>query len=236
MGSASMMARKGVDHMRLIWDDAKAQLALDCELAEQVNRLIWKWLDKGIVGLAAKLNDAGVETTFAICSKAEQYQLLANSLIDDSSDAPQKHIYELPRGLKRTDSSYAKRARLRSLALKSRLIYFGTLNETAFDKTKKEGFDLLPHYRTAFAIFRISKTNRCLVHLFAFTLNDNDSHRRAKGGARRGRRIKLMTSNQYFNGEKGGCGDGEMRDLSVGVQVSRGLLKDLIRPMGKLKG
>lgn len=230
-----MMSKKGVSSMGLIWEDPKAHMALDCELAELVNRLIWKWLNKGLVGLAAKLNDAGVETTFAICSRTEQYQLLANSLVDGKPDVAQKLIYGLPRGLKHSDSSYAKRVQLRSLASNARLIYFGTLNETAFDKTEKERFDLMPHYRTAFAIFRISKTNRCLVHLFAFTPNDDDSHRRAKGGARRGRRIKLMTSNQYFNGEKGGCGDGEMRDLSVGVQVSRGLLKDLIRPMGKLK-
>lgn len=152
------------------WKDPKAPLALDCELAEVVSRLVWRWQNEGVIRLSAKLNTSGFETTFAICPRVEQHMNLLALLASGECDDAKRQIYSLPRGLKRTDNSFPRRTQLRSLASKSRLIYFGSLQEVDFSLLdKKTGRQSLqPSCLTSYVVFRVAGTNKCLIHFFAY--------------------------------------------------------------------
>lgn len=152
------------------WKDPNAPLALDCELADVISRFVWRWQNEGVIRLTAKLNTSGFETTFAICPRAEQHMRLLVLLASGECDEAKRQIYSLPRGLKRTDNSFARRTQLRSLASKSRLIYFGSLQEVNVSHlTKKRCRQCLqPSCLTSYAVFRVAGSNQCLVHFFAY--------------------------------------------------------------------
>lgn len=152
------------------WKDPKAPLALDCELAEVVCRLVWRWQNEGVIRLSAKLNTSGFEPTFAICPRAEQHMRLLGLLASGACDEAKRQIYSLPCGLKRTDNSFSRRMQLRSLASKSRLIYFGSLQEVDCSSLAKKGGRqcLHPTCLTSYAVFRVAGSNQCLIHFFAY--------------------------------------------------------------------
>ena len=146
-------------------------LTLDCELAAKVQREIWRGIRLGYVALASKLNDAGIETTFSTSHTAGQHfalcEMLAGGVWRDAMSA----IYAIPLGMKRSDPNYVRRMDLRKKAAKARLICFGSLAESSFGygSSKNGAKEVFPAFLTSYAIFRVARTNQCLVHLFAFS-------------------------------------------------------------------
>lgn len=152
------------------WKDPKAPLALDCELAAAVNKAVWRWMHLGFIRMSSKLRDLGFETTFSDCHTISNHWNMAEMLAGYDRQAAMDNIYALPLELKRNSPSYAKRQRIRKLAAKARLIYFGSLTEVNFGakkgKAKQKGAS--PCYLTSYAVFRVRKTNKCLVHVFYY--------------------------------------------------------------------
>ena len=152
------------------WKDPKAPLALDCELAAAVNKAVWRWMHLGLIRMSSKLDDLGFETTFHNCHTVSDHWNTAEMLAGYDRQMAMDSIYALPLGLKRSNPSYAKRQRIRKLAEKARLIYFGSLTEVNFGrkKWKAEQKGASPCYLTSYAVFRVCKTNKCLVHVFYY--------------------------------------------------------------------
>ena len=146
-------------------------LTLDCELAAKVQREIWRGMRLGYVALASKLNDAGIETTFSASHTPGQHFALCEMLAGGGWRDAMNAIYAIPLGMKRSDPNYVRRMDLRKKATKARLICFGSLAESSFGygSSKKSANEVFPALMTSYAIFRIARTNRCLVHLFAFS-------------------------------------------------------------------
>ena len=152
------------------WQDPKAPLALDCELAAAVNKEVWRWMHLGAIRMSSKLTALGFETVLHGYRTAAQHLGIAERLAGAGRQKVMDEIFAIPLGLKRSDSSYAQRQRIRKLAAKSRLIYFGTLAEVVFGENAKcvdtKGAE--PRYMTSYAVFRVRKTNTCLVYVFYY--------------------------------------------------------------------
>lgn len=140
-------------------------LAMDCELATVVNKVVWKEMHRGIVGLAKKLNDAGFVTTFTLSHRPSEYFWLAEALAGTQWDGAVAHLYRLPSRIKRIDPTYKERVELLRLSEKSRRIFFGMLTDTGNDGLQKVLKDELHQYLTSYVVLRVRKTNTCLVHL-----------------------------------------------------------------------
>lgn len=140
-------------------------LAMDCELATAVNKVVWKEMHRGIVGLAKKLNDAGFVTTFTLGHKQSEYFWLVEALAGTQWEGAVAHLYRLPFQIKRSDPTYKERVELLRLAEKSRRIFFGTLTDTGNDGLQKVLKDELHQYLTSYVVLRVPKTNTCLVHV-----------------------------------------------------------------------
>ena len=140
-------------------------LTKDCELAAAVNKVVWKEMHRGIVGLAKKLNDAGFVTTFTLGLKPSEYLWLAEAMAGTQWRRAVAHLYRMPFRIKRNDPTYKERIELLRLAEKSRLIFFGTLTETDNDGLPKVLKDEFRQYLTSYVVLRVQKTNTCLVHL-----------------------------------------------------------------------
>ena len=153
-------------------DVLKAEVfALDCELAAKVQRDIWRGMRLGYVALASKLNDAGIETTFSTSHTTGQHFALCEKLAGGGWRDAMNAIYAIPLGMKRSDPNYVRRMDLRKKAAKARLICFGSLAEASFGygSSKNGAKEVFPAFLTSYAIFRVARTNQCLVHLFAFS-------------------------------------------------------------------
>lgn len=134
-----------------------AQLALDCELVTAVNKIVWKNIHRGLVGLHGKLSAAGFAATFQLFSDHAEFEKTVSDLSGDIKAAKEVIFFLPPPGKRRAASKELLETSKSGRA--SKLLFVGRLDETDFPGTKR--------YTTVYAIFRKPKTNRCVVALLA---------------------------------------------------------------------
>ena len=140
------------------WLDPQAQPALDCELVDAVNKIVWKNMHRGVFGISERLEKAGIFTRSSLSPDPARVGGLLE-LINHDIDAAKEFFFKPPKTThdpKNRDAVRECRA-----ALKSQLIFAGVLSEEGVSTMAGARKNSL--YLTLYAIFRKPKTNACFV-------------------------------------------------------------------------
>ena len=132
----------------------------DCELAAQVNRVLWRWAKLDYLRLVGKLNQAGYSTAITPCATPQEFFWMMGEFAGPASVAVKEFIFGIPLELKRSSPRYRECVARRNLARSSNVINFGILRE--YD----EG--CVPRMLMGYVVFRVRKTNTCLVQIITY--------------------------------------------------------------------
>ena len=140
------------------WLNPKAPLAQDFELADAVNKIIWKNMHRNVFGISERLEKSGIFAhAFLSTDPAKVGELLG--LVNHDIDAAKDFFFRAP--APSPDPQVREEARNCKAALRSRLIFAGVLSEELVSTvTGKKRYS---QYMTLYAIFRKPKTNKCFV-------------------------------------------------------------------------
>lgn len=144
------------------WLDPKAPLAQDFELADAVNKIIFKNMHRTVFGISERLEKSGIFAhAFLSTDPSKVGELLG--LINRDIDAVKDFFFRPPAPSR--DPRVREVARNCKVALRSRLIFASVLSEGAVssDADKKRH----SQYLTLYAIFRKPKTNKCFLAILS---------------------------------------------------------------------
>ena len=135
------------------WLDPKAPLAQDFELADAVNKIIWKNMHLTVMEISWKLQMSGIFARFFLCCDPARVGEMLD-LVNHDIDTAKAFFFKPPSATR--DPERREAIRDCKIALKSQLIFVGVLSEVLLEDENNQ-------HLTLYAIFRKPKTNKCFV-------------------------------------------------------------------------